>query len=109
MQAFADRPVTLIAGGFDRGQDYAGLGRAIAAHAPGVSLIALPETGARLASEVPDAVHAGDLEEAVELAAASTPAGGLVLLSPAAPSFGAFRDFEERGESFRDAVSRRAG
>ena len=107
LQAFADRPVTLIAGGFDRGQDYAGLGRAIAAHAPGVSLIALPETGARLASEVPDAVHAGDLGEAVGLAAASTPAGGLVLLSPAAPSFGAFRDFEERGESFRDAVSRR--
>jgi len=107
LRAFSDTPITLIAGGFDRGQDYAALGRAIEGHRAGAALVALPDTGRRLAAEVGEALHAADLEEAVHLAATTTQAGGLVLLSPAAPSFGAFRDFEERGERFRAAVANR--
>jgi UDP-N-acetylmuramoylalanine--D-glutamate ligase len=43
---------------------------------------------------------ARELEDAVRLARAALPAGGVVLLSPGAPSFGAYRDYTERGRHF---------
>jgi len=108
LATFADRSVILIAGGYDRGQDYGNLGSAISEHPGGASLIALPATGGRIAAAVagpsPTEEVAG-LEEAVALARRDAREGSLVLLSPAAPSFGAFRDFEERGERFRAAVT----
>jgi UDP-N-acetylmuramoylalanine--D-glutamate ligase len=49
----------------------------------------------------PGGLHCSDgLEEAVGLARELAPAGGTVLLSPGAPSFPHFRNFEERGERF---------
>ena len=45
-----------------------------------------------------------DLAEAVRAAAADAGPGEVVLLSPACASFDAFRDFEERGERFRELV-----
>ena len=49
----------------------------------------------------PGGMHlAQDLEQAVALAREATPAGGVVLLSPGAPSFPHFRDFQHRGERF---------
>jgi UDP-N-acetylmuramoylalanine--D-glutamate ligase len=44
--------------------------------------------------------EAKDLAAAVELAKNLTPAGGLVLLSPGAPSFPRYKDFRERGRRF---------
>jgi UDP-N-acetylmuramoylalanine--D-glutamate ligase len=44
------------------------------------------------------------LEETVARAHAAAKAGEVVLLSPACASFDQFRDFEHRGETFRDAV-----
>lgn len=41
------------------------------------------------------------LGAAVSVALARTPPGGVILLSPAAPSFGAFRDYKERSAAFR--------
>jgi UDP-N-acetylmuramoylalanine--D-glutamate ligase len=53
-------------------------------------------------------VMAGTLERAVELAAADAEASPapspVVLLSPACASYDQFKDFEERGDVFRDAV-----
>jgi UDP-N-acetylmuramoyl-L-alanine---L-glutamate ligase len=40
------------------------------------------------------------MRDAVDLARSITPPGGVVLLSPAAPSYGRYRDFIERGEDF---------
>ena len=45
------------------------------------------------------------LERAVRDAAAAAQAGDTILLSPACASFDQFRDFEQRGEAFRKAVS----
>jgi UDP-N-acetylmuramoylalanine--D-glutamate ligase len=45
-----------------------------------------------------------DLAAAVEKARAITPAGRACVLSPAAASYGYFKDFEERGEKFREMV-----
>jgi len=47
---------------------------------------------------------AADLAEAVHLARQLTPAGKTVLFSPASPSYGTFRNFEERGAAFRALV-----
>jgi UDP-N-acetylmuramoylalanine--D-glutamate ligase len=44
------------------------------------------------------------LERAVGEAAAEAEAGDTVLLSPACASFDQFRDFEQRGDRFRDLV-----
>ena len=46
------------------------------------------------------AVNAADMADAVARARAMARAGTVVLLSPAAPSFDHYRDFEERGASF---------
>jgi UDP-N-acetylmuramoylalanine--D-glutamate ligase len=44
------------------------------------------------------------LDEAVELAARSAHAGAIVLLSPGGTSYDAYKDFEARGEHFRELV-----
>ncbi|MFW5832922.1 MAG: UDP-N-acetylmuramoyl-L-alanine--D-glutamate ligase [Pseudomonadota bacterium] len=104
LAAFPDRPVTLLLGGQDRGQDTAPL----AATLPGrdVRIITLPDNGPAmgkaLRARVPDlaVADAVDLEDAAGRARHLTPPGGVVLLSPAAPSYGHFRNFEQRGEAF---------
>ena len=75
-------------------------------------MIGVPSTGPRLLEEalragVPPerAVRARDLAEAVSLARARAHRGDAILLSPAAPSYDSFRDFEERGERFRALAS----
>jgi UDP-N-acetylmuramoylalanine--D-glutamate ligase len=109
LASFPDRGVVLIGGGQDRGQDYDELARALAAR--DALVIGVPSTGARLieratAAGVPtsSAHSVADLAAAVSLAREIAPAGGVVLLSPAAPSYDSFRDFEERGERFRELV-----
>jgi UDP-N-acetylmuramoylalanine--D-glutamate ligase len=111
LDALEGPPVVLIAGGFDRGQDFAPLVRRVRPERGVVAVITLPPSGARLGEElrvaggaVP-AVAASGLHEAVRLAVERSRPGSLVLLSPAAPSYGAFRDFEERGEAFSALVA----
>lgn len=100
--------ITLIAGGFDRGQDYGVLVAELAALKGIVRLIAMPDTGARLADAAEKAgieTHrAADMQTAVEAAARLTPTGGLVLLSPGAPSYNLYRNFEARGDDFKRAI-----
>jgi UDP-N-acetylmuramoyl-L-alanine---L-glutamate ligase len=105
LASFAGWEVVLIAGGQDRGQDYEGLARAVVDS--GATLIGVPSTGARLVAQAraeglaaERALKADDLTRAVALARARAEPGGVVLLSPAAPSFDHYRDFEERGERF---------
>lgn len=106
LAAYADRPIVLIAGGTDRGQDYGELADALL-RSKMRALILLPVTGTRLREALNgcasfDIVDAGNLAEAVEAAAKSATAGDAILLSPAAPSFEEFRNFEERGTRFKE-------
>ena len=105
LASFRGRRVVLIGGGQDRGQDYGALAGALAAH--GASVIGVPSTGPRLVDAAraagvaeEDALQAGDLMAAVELARRLASAGDVVLLSPAAPSYDHYRDFEQRGDLF---------
>ncbi len=67
------------------------------------------ESGDMLADLLDDGVlpviRAGTLQAAVEAAAAAARPGEVVMLSPACASFDQFRDFEHRGQAFRDAVA----
>jgi UDP-N-acetylmuramoylalanine--D-glutamate ligase len=109
LASFADRPIVLIGGGQDRGQDYTGLASRLAE--AGASVVGLPSTGQRLIAAarragVPErrAVESADIRAAVGLARDLARPGAVVLLSPAAPSYDHFRDFEQRGELFRALV-----
>jgi UDP-N-acetylmuramoyl-L-alanine---L-glutamate ligase len=109
--AFPERPVVLIAGGQDRDQDYAELGRTAAER--DLVLITLPATGSRLASAAAEAglkhdqiIEAAAMEDAVEVARRRATPGTVVLLSPAAPSYNSYRNFEERGDHFASLAGR---
>jgi len=113
LASFPGRQIVLIAGGQDRGQDYGELARTLAA--TGANVIGVPSTGPRLLAATLDAgmpsertMAAGDLGEAVERARVLARDGAVVLLSPAAPSYDNYRDFEERGERFKALADRRA-
>jgi UDP-N-acetylmuramoyl-L-alanine---L-glutamate ligase len=99
-------PVTLLLGGDDRGQELDDLARAVAS--AGALAVVSGALADRLVVALDAAgatwVRAADLPDAVRVAAERTPAGGAVLLSPAAPSFGTHRDFVHRGEHFVDLV-----
>lgn len=112
VEAFAGQPVTLLLGGHDRGLDYSELARFVVSR-PVERVISLPDSGPRIAEAIlkargegslPRVTEASDLSAAVEEARSSTPADGVVLLSPAAPSFGRFRNYQERGKRFAQEV-----
>ncbi|MCW2693812.1 MAG: UDP-N-acetylmuramoyl-L-alanine--D-glutamate ligase [Mycobacterium sp.] len=113
VEVFGARPVCLLLGGRDRGLDYAPLAAHLVARpAPTVALL-LPDNGGRIAAAISAAgppagplvvERAPDLAAAVRRAAELTPDGGAVLLSPAAPSFGHFADYRDRGRAFVAAV-----
>ncbi|MGH2864691.1 MAG: UDP-N-acetylmuramoyl-L-alanine--D-glutamate ligase [Solirubrobacteraceae bacterium] len=112
LSSFPGRPIVLICGGQDRGQDYTRLATALAEAQ--ATVIGVATTGPRLLAAtrdagVPDArtVHAPDLPAAVAAAGELAREGGVVLLSPAAPSYDGYRDFEERGARFRELVEAR--
>ncbi len=107
LQAMSGRPVTLIIGGLDRGLDWTPYMRAFESAMP-QAVIAIPDNGPRIISTLQNAgLHAehgfhqaAGLAEAVELAEKITVSGGVVLLSPGAPSFGQFADYQDRGRQF---------
>lgn len=108
LEAFPDRPVTLLVGGHDRGISYEPL-RAVLESRGDVTVITMPACGVRIAESVPSntpVLHSDGLADAIRIAREHTPAGGVVLLSPAAASFGEFRDYAERGERFRELARR---
>jgi UDP-N-acetylmuramoylalanine--D-glutamate ligase len=111
--AYAERPVALLVGGHDRGVDYEPLGRSIAARRSPTLVVTMPDNGARIGAEVRaltngrvQVVDAPDLNAAVDVAFAWAPEGAVVLLSPAAPSFGRFADYRERSAAFAAAAAR---
>jgi UDP-N-acetylmuramoylalanine--D-glutamate ligase len=110
LAVYAGRDITVILGGHDRGIDYGKLvEKAVTGAAKAV--ICLGDSGERiysLARAVATRRHdvtcklyrARSMEDAVAYARQVTPPGGVVLLSPAAPSYGHYRDYIERGRDF---------
>ncbi len=102
---------TLILGGFDRGIDYEELGRFLA-HCPIRNLVFVGAAGGRIREAYEKAKGTGrntlrenDYTAIVEWCFAHTQKGKICLLSPAAASYDAFKNFEERGRVFKRLVS----
>jgi UDP-N-acetylmuramoylalanine--D-glutamate ligase len=101
--------IRLIAGGRPKQESFEPLTPAVAERCVACYLIG--EAAGRLAVELAPAAESGvelsevgTLERAVERAASEANEGEVVLLSPACASFDAFKDFEERGDRFRELV-----
>ena len=99
------RKVVLIAGGRDKGGSYAPLADIMKKNGRAAVLIgeAAPKIQAALSKVVPVRL-AGDMDEAVELAASLAERGDAVVLSPACSSFDMYRDYAHRAEVYRTAV-----
>ncbi len=109
-------PVTIIAGGYDKGVSLQDLGREIAACAR--RAVCLGDTGPRIHDDIRlcreagagrcESVMAPGLDSAVKKAASGALPGEVVLLSPGCASWGMFKNYEDRGERFRALVHRMA-
>ena len=125
---YADRPVAVLVGGHDRGLPWEEFADAMRDRAPR----AIVTLGHGVDGQNGDRIHAllapfvvegrfalssaRDLDDALVQARAALPDGGVVLLSPGAPSFGLYRDYVARGRRFAelagfdpDAISGIAG
>ena len=105
LQSF-ERPIVLLAGGYDKQVDLTAFGQAIAARVKAVAL--LGQTAEVLANAIESAptesrprVHrAASLRDAFDWAIAQTGDGDVVLLSPGCASYDWFRNYIDRGEQF---------
>ena len=97
---------TILLGGMDRNIDYDILIDYIREHGE-YNYILMYKSGERIYKEVgtlPYCRYTEDLQGAVALAKEITPSGKACILSPAAASYGYFKNFEERGDVFQQLV-----
>lgn len=110
VDSFPGRRVALLVGGQDRGIDYTPLGLGLRSHADRLLVLTLPDNGPRIGATLREVAPELDvrpcaaLDDAVRTAYAWAAPDGVVLLSPAAPSFGIFRDYAERAAVFAAAM-----
>lgn len=101
---------TLILGGFDRGIDYTILYPFL--NGSGIrNLIFVGEAGKRINKEFAlfgqkdlNFFEAADYNQVVQIASEKTQKGKICLLSPAAASYDMFKNFEDRGNSFKNLI-----
>jgi UDP-N-acetylmuramoylalanine--D-glutamate ligase len=108
LSAFPGAPVILIEGGYGADFDLREWVADVLANTEAVILIGA--SADQLAQELhahPKVRRAQTLEEAVSVAAGLVRQGDVVLLSPAYKSFDMFKDFEERGNQFKQLVRQR--
>ncbi len=112
LSALAPKRPIVICGGYDKKTPYEPLAETLCRHAKAVVLTGASAPLIRRALEARDEVLRGalpfceepDFEKAVYLAKDMAGEGDIVLLSPACASFDAFKNFEERGDRFRNIV-----
>ncbi len=109
LSLYRDRPVALLVGGHDRGLPWDDFAHAMRTQAPR-AIVTMGQNGPRIRALLePVAAQAGfalssatDLADAMAQARDALPDGGVVLLSPGAPSFGVYRDYVARGRHFAE-------
>lgn len=98
---------TLIIGGMDRGIDYQDFIRYLN-NSDIRNIICMPKTGHDISKKLKEEKRyiVRDMEEAVDVAKKVTEKEKICLLSPAAASYGFFKNFEEKGNLFKKLVKK---
>lgn len=104
------RRVAIIVGGYDRGLDWGVFVERVQREPP-TAVITVGENGPRIAEALRGFQHPagftlferGEMDDAVRAADSVMTRGGVVLMSPGAPSFPRYRDYTERGRHFAKA------
>ena len=106
LESFSE-PIVLIAGGRDKGNDYGPIKGLVSERCRGV--VGLGESGDKVLRELGELVEASaratSMEEAIQYAQLLADEGDVVLLSPACASFDMFRNYEDRGDTFKRLVN----
>ncbi|WP_329903338.1 UDP-N-acetylmuramoyl-L-alanine--D-glutamate ligase [Porphyromonas pogonae] len=101
------KPTILILGGTDKGNDYGDIEALVLEHAK--ALIFMCKDNAKLHrafdNKVDNIYDASSMREAVDVAHHIAQPGDTVLLSPACASFDLFKNYEDRGDQFRECVN----
>ena len=98
-------PIVLIAGGYDKGGDFAAAVPSVRAKVCRLVLIgAAADTLAEAFDGATEIVRAESMDEAVTVASRDIPQATTVLLSPGCASYDMYNNFEERGDDFKRAV-----
>ncbi len=101
-----DKPLIWIAGGIDKGNDYNLIKGEVEKKVK--TLICLGKDNDKLkkffGKTVPRILETQSVKELVHLALQSAEKGDIVLLSPACASFDLFKNYEDRGDQFREQV-----
>ena len=109
LECFRGRRVAVLVGGHDRGVDWHGFAAAMRVGAP-AAIVTMGQNGPRIHELLaPVAAEAGfalaqasDLADAMARARSALAGEGVLLLSPGAPSFGAYKDYVARGRHFAE-------
>ncbi len=100
-----DSPVVLIAGGLDKHSDFTPLVPLVKERVKTLVLIGKAAGAIKAAlGDCAQTLGAQSMQEAVTIAKREAVPGDVVLLSPACASFDMFKDFEDRGRQFKEAV-----
>ncbi len=103
------KPVILIAGGYDKKEDYSEFIEVVRKKVKRMVLVGATAPQIEAAAESQgyySTVRVGDYDEAVKVASECAAPGDVVLLSPACASWDMFDNFEIRGQVFKDLVKR---
>lgn len=101
-----DRPLIVLIGGRDKGNDYGRLSDLVRKHVKAV--VAIGESSKKVMdafSPVVTTVKAQSMKEAVDTARGLAARGDIVLLSPACASFDWYKNYEHRGQIFKEIVN----
>lgn len=112
LSAMTGKSLVIICGGYDKNLDYAPLGEAICRHGGIRAVILTGATAEKIgkavegySAEHPTLVYEKSFFDAVSVARDTARAGDCVVLTPASASFDAFKNFDERGKTFKRIVN----
>jgi UDP-N-acetylmuramoylalanine--D-glutamate ligase len=100
------KPVVLILGGVDKGNDYSLMRSLVSEKVKAIVCMGIDNRKIHEAfqNDVPLIVNTGSAREAVKSSFHLAAKGDVVLLSPACASFDLFKNYEDRGRQFKEAV-----